>query len=296
MATATATTKKSQTKQARALRAKTYRGTHLRDLKGVYTWKDEKYPSITTLLKLLDKPALPRWAAKSVAEHVREFVEVRVPEGKLQWDAVQRYLTDVDELKEVPWKYAEKRRELGSTTHDITEQFALGTPINPDVFSEDVRANVVSYLDFCQTLKPVFLAAETGVINRGVGYACTLDSIMQLPSLFGEELCIVDYKNAKDVYFESCLQVNAQRVCEIVALKDGSEIPMPDCTRNLVLVFNEGGWRLFEWPVLPDAERFIYALRVLYGMKEHKAFEGLKKKYGSPEPPVVASRLFEEAN
>jgi hypothetical protein len=249
--------------KAQSLRDRTFRGTHMRDSRGVYAWKDERFPSITTLLKQLDKPALPRWAAKSVAEHVADFVNNVARRQRLSWAAIHKYLGDSESLKQVPWKYAEKRRDIGSTLHDIAEQVAGGATINPDVFADDIRPLVMAYLDFCDQEQPEFHAMETGCFNRTIGYACTLDSIMVLPR-FGNVSCICDYKTGKDVYQEAMLQVNAQRVCEFIGLRDGTEIPMPKCDRNLVLLIQETGWRLVECPVIENIEEILRALVTLY--------------------------------
>lgn len=257
----------AQGQEAQALRAQTYRGTHLRDSRGVYAWKDERFPSITTLLKQLDKPALPRWAAKSVAEHVADFVTNTVPNQKLPWKNVQEYLGNADELKQVPWKYAEKRRDIGSTVHDIGEQFVGGTIINPEVFADDIRPLVCNYLDFCTIEQPKFHAMETGCFNRQIGYACTLDTILELPR-FGSVLAVCDMKTGKDVYDEAVIQVNAQRIAQFVGLRDGTELPMPVCGMNLVLLIRETGWRLVECPIIPEIEDVLRALVTLYDYKQ----------------------------
>lgn len=256
-----------QGKEAQALRAQTYRGTHLRDTRGVYAWKDERFPSITTLLKVLDKPALPRWASKSVAEHVAEFVTKTVPEQKLPWPQVQAYLGNSDELKQVPWKYAEAKRDIGSNLHDIAEQVTGGVQVNPDVFADDLRPLVQSHLDFCATEQPEFHAMETGCFNRSIGYACTVDTIVRLPRL-GDVLAVMDYKTGKDVYDEAVIQVNAQRISEFVGLRDGTELPMPECKHNLVLLIQPSGWRLVECPVVPEIEDVLRALVTLYNYKK----------------------------
>lgn len=265
------TKQKEQGAKAQELRAQTYRGTHLRDSRGIYAWKEERFPSITTLLNVLNKPALPRWASKSVAEHVAEFVTRTVPEQKLPWRQVQKYLGDVDELKSVPWKYAERRRDIGSNLHDVAEQYIGGTPINPDVFADDLRPLVCAYIDFCQTERPEFHAMETGCFNRTIGYACTLDAIMALPR-FGNVLAVVDNKTGKAVYDEAVIQVNAQRIAEFVGLRDGTEIPMPICEHNLVLLIQEAGWQLVECPIIPNIEEVLAALVTIY----HHNQAGLK--------------------
>lgn len=263
------TSNRGQGRRAQELRKRAYRGTHMRDSRGVYAWKDETFPSITTLLKVLDKPALPRWAAKSVAEYVADFVTNVVPREQIKWSKIQAHLSDTEQLKDVPWKYAEARRNIGSSLHDVAEQFIDGAKIEPAVFSDDLRPLVENYIDFCKSERPEFYAMETAVFNRTIGYACTLDAIVRLPR-FGDVLCVMDNKTGKDIYPEAVIQVNAQRIAEFVGLADGSEIAMPPCPKNLVLLVQESGWKLAECPVLQEIKHILKALKILYAYNSGK--------------------------
>lgn len=268
--------------KAAELRQQTYRGTHMRDSKGVYTWKDERFPSITTLLKVLDKPALVRWAPKMVAEHVqriavdtRDFVNITVPAEKLGWPVVRQHLdtvlselADADAIKNVPWAYSEKKRDLGSTFHDIAEQIAGGTPINPDVFADDVRPLVRGFMQFVDDEMPEFLAMETGVFNRSIGYACTLDTIVDLPRR--KRRVVIDYKASADSYPEHSLQLAAQRFAEFVGLRDGSEIEMPETDGTMILCILPDGYRLLEWETQRSDLDDIGALVRLYQRNQRK--------------------------
>lgn len=268
--------------KAQDLRNLSYRGTHLRDSKGVYAWKDERFPSITTLLKVLDKPALVRWAPKMVAEHVsriatdaREFVNVTATEQKLRWPVIQSHLddvlgelSDVETLKGVPWAYSEKKRDLGSTFHDIAEQFAGGTPINPEIFADDVRPLVRGFLMFVEDELPEFLAMETGVFNRNVGYACTLDTIVDLTKR--KRRVVIDYKASADSYPEHSLQLAAQRFSEFIGLKDGNEIPMIETDGSMILLILPDGYRLLEWETRPEDMEDIRSLVGLYNRNQRK--------------------------
>ncbi len=268
--------------KAAELRQQTYRGTHLRDSKGVYAWKDERFPSITTLLKVLDKPALPRWASKSVAEYVADYVSRYVPEHKTGWKEVQEHLSDVEKLKNVPWAYAETKRDLGSNLHDIAEQVAGGTPVNPDVFADDVRPLVRGFLMFVEDECPEFLAMETGVFNRTVGYACTLDTVVNLPRRKRTVVC--DFKASKDSYAEHSLQVAAQRFAEFIGLRDGTEIPMMETDGAMILLVLPDGYKLLEWPTDAADLDDVAALATIYRRNQRKL------KY-----TVVAERTVEVA-
>jgi hypothetical protein len=247
-------------------KAQTYRGTLLRDQKGIYTWRDEKFPSVTSILSGMAKPALTYWAAKSVAEWVANYVSVTVPEQKLPWSEVQSRLSDVDKLKSVPWDYAEKRRDLGSTFHDVAERFAGGMTVNPEVFSSDIRPLVESFLRWVGDNNPEWHAMEAGVFNREHNYAGTMDTIMMLH----DRMVVLDYKSSKDSYPEHALQLAAYRHAEFLGLADGSEIPMPKTDGGIILLVQEKECKALEWPCGDEQFEAFLALRRLKNFTESK--------------------------
>lgn len=246
--------------KASELRAKTYRGTHLRDSRGIYAWKDEKFPSVTSILSQMAKPALTYWAAKMVSEHVADYVTHTVPDNKLPWHEVQSYLSDVDELKSTPWKYAEKRRDLGSTFHDIAERFAGGMEVHPEVFASDIRPLVESFLTWVDENQPEWFAMEAGVFNRTHNYAGTMDTIMMLNG----RMVVLDYKSSKDSYPEHALQLAAYRNAEFMGLADGSEIPMPNTEAGIILLVQEERCKALEWQCGEAEFEAFLALRRVY--------------------------------
>jgi hypothetical protein len=264
----------STTTKAQELRKQTYRGTQLRDSRGIYTWgatgKDEFFPSVTSILSQMAKPALTYWASKSVAEYVARYVTETVPEQKMAWADVQAHLSDIDKLKGVPWEYAEKRRDLGSTFHDIAERYAGGAKINPSVFASDVRPLVEAFLDWVESHKPEWLAMEAGVFNREHNYAGTMDTIMML---HGRPV-VLDYKSSKDSYPEHALQLAAYRKAQFLGLADGSEVPMPATEGGIILLVQESGCKALEWECGDAQFEAFLALRRVYDF----AKSGLKPK------------------
>lgn len=250
-------------------------GTSFRDSKGVYSWKNETYPSVTTILKVKDKPALPRWASKSVAEFVAAKCLV-MERGEMKGPELLTLLKDVDEIKQVPWKYAEKKRDMGSTFHSVAEQITLGNPVSPDAFSEDVRGYIVSFLRWIESTGAVFEANEFMCVSRKYGYAGTCDGLVKFPARDG--LTMIDFKTGKDSYSEHALQLAAYRNADFIAMQSGEEIPMPPTEAALVVLPKDdgSGCRLIEWET---------------GEKEMTAFLGLIAVYqwesGKPKQKEV---------
>lgn len=250
------------------MRQTAMQGTSFRDSKGVYNWKDESYPSATTILKVLDKPALPRWAANSVAEYVvgiAKKIESRELTGKEGLAA----LLDYDTLKQTPWAFAEKKRDMGSTFHSIAEQITLGHPIAPEAFAEDIRGYIVSFLNWMDDSGAVFEANEFMCLNRAFGYAGTCDGLIKLPNREG--LTIIDFKTGKASYREHALQLAAYRFAEVICLQDGSELAMPETLGTIVLLPNPdgSGCKSIEWPVgLAEFNTFASIIPVYKWMQE----------------------------
>jgi len=248
-------------------RDKRMHGTNFRDSKGIYTWKNERYPSVTTILKMKDKPALPRWASKSVAEFVKGEAERR-NRGEITGAQLMETILDVDRMKSAPWNYAEKKRDMGSTFHDVAEQITLGTPVSPAAFGDDVRGYIESFLLWLETWKPEFEASEFACFNRSVGYAGTCDALVRLNG----RLVAFDFKTGADSYDEHALQLSAYRHAEFIGLQDGTEEPMPETDGGCILLPQPDGSiaKLLEWPTGEAEFRSFSALKTIYDWAQTK--------------------------
>ena len=253
-------------------------GTDFRDSKGIYTWvgptgAEERFPSVTTILKCLDKPALPRWAAKSVAEFVKAICEKR-NRGEMTGQELMDQLMDTDTLKQTPWTYAEKKRDMGSTFHSVAEQITLGTPVSASVFGGDVKGYIESLLLWLQDERIVeFEASEFACFNREVGYAGTADNLhRRKDDIIGIRLFIGDWKTSPDSYIEHALQLAAYAHAEFIGLQDGTEEPMPKVDGACIILPQADGTKAkcVEWAV-GDAEfKTFCALKQVYDWQQSK--------------------------
>jgi len=244
---------------------KTMAGTTFRDSKGIYTWKDERYPSVTTILRNLDKPALPRWAAKSVAEYVAAQCKAK-ESGQISGADLFAHLQDVDALKGIPWSIRDAKRDIGSTLHQVAEQITLGTPIDPKVFAADIRPYVESFMAWHQSAGVVFEASEMALFNRSHSYAGTCDALVRI----GGRPLVLDYKTSSDTYEEHALQLAAYRHAEFIGMETGEEIAMPQTEGGAILLVGETGCRLMEWECSNDEFEVFLALRRIYDWRVDK--------------------------
>ena len=181
-----------------------------------YKLDGEWVPGVTTILGVLDKPALPKWAAKSVAEYVahnRAGVEHL-------WDMGERAL--VDALKSVPWEQRDKAGVRGTDVHLFAERILNGEEVDvPDHYVGHVES-CLAFMDDWR-ITPVLVEATVG--SREHAYAGKLDLIADSAHA---PRAIFDWKTAASgIYKETAFQLVAYAFAEFHG-EGGEEKPMAD--------------------------------------------------------------------
>ncbi len=212
-----------------------------RDRYGTYTWKSERFRSVTTILGgTLPKPALVSWAAKCVAQHVAERAR-ELEQKRIGGKALLRELLDADYLAKIPWQKRNAKADLGTCIHKVCEGVAAGELVNPKMFGA-LEGYVAAFLAWIEQMRPEYVAIEAEVFNREYGYAGTLDSIVRV----GGRTLIMDYKTSADTYPDHSLQLAAYRHAQFMVVGD-REIPMPATDGGAILLVHPSGCRLYEW-------------------------------------------------
>lgn len=163
-----------------------------------YKRNGEKLPSVTTILSLLDKPALVQWAANTSAEYIAERVQA-LPE--LTTDAI---LSICESAKKEFRKVSRKAMDIGTTVHTAVEQYIKtgATPLSP---SDEVLSAFIAFLEWEKANNVKYLQTELTIY--GDGYAGTLDLLCNL----GGKTYVVDFKTSTGIWPEMSLQLAAYR-------------------------------------------------------------------------------------
>lgn len=191
-------------------------------------------PSVTTILDVLDKPALTRWAAKSVAEFAvaNKDAWVGLPD-----DAA------TDMLKGSPWRTRDKAAATGTDAHSILESFANG--VVPQFLPPGVPTEVVNGLaEFWTTHTPKVIACEQTIWNSTIGYAGSFDLIAELDGVS----TLIDLKTSSGVYGTMGLQLAAYARGEEIITAEGSTTAMPRIDAFAILHVPQNGKK---WQLVP---------------------------------------------
>lgn len=192
---------------------------------------EQLLPSVTNVLQALSKPALPRWAARTVAEQawtLRESI------GKLERDEA------IDLLKGAPWRSSTRAASRGTNVHTLIEAMQIAEQWE-DVHVDDVTAPYAVQVE--KFLSKHDVAAEfTEVTLFGDGYAGTADFVGTIDSRY----VFADWKTGKDLYPEVALQLSALKHARWRVDDDGTlhEIHSPEAL--VAVLFTDKGFKVRE--------------------------------------------------
>lgn len=142
--------------------------------------------SVTTILGVIDKPALTGWLKKMVyqatVDGAKDYVEVLAIVNKISKDAM----------------------DLGTRVHEYAEHY--GTSVTP-VKYDDCMGYYKAYHQWLLDYSPELIENETTVTSKKYGYKGTLDKIVRIN---GKKV-LVDLKTGKYIYETVELQASAYK-------------------------------------------------------------------------------------
>lgn len=143
-------------------------------------------PSVTTILKIVDKPALTYWLQKEIFNATLDGAET-FAQAKAKVDAISK-----------------KAMDVGLRVHEYVGHHGSGiVPVKYDDLMNYYKAYHQWLLDY----KPVILENEVTVTSKKYGYKGTLD---RLARVNGKKV-LIDLKTGKGVYDSVELQTSAYR-------------------------------------------------------------------------------------
>ena len=184
-----------------------------------YKYKGKKYPSVTTITSMLNKPALVQWAANCACDYIIDELEKKNLKAYLGEEEIllgTRQLFNRDELYSIIEsarknyrKVSAKALDVGSAVHHAIEQY-LQTGEEPQAPSDQVLAGFVAFLEWEKLQLMEALETEQTIYNEELEYAGTADLICNLDF----KKYIIDFKTAKGIYPEYRYQIAAYRQCD----------------------------------------------------------------------------------
>lgn len=224
----------------------------------------ERVPGVTSVLGVLDKPALVGWAAKMTAGAAADKIESLARIAETSKEAAGGAILDLaadrraleDDLKRARFRRTGAAIERGEDAHARIEQRALGI----DELSAAVPWADRAYDEFVAEFDAEPVAIEATAWSEEHGYAGTFDGVWRIGAFGGRNL-LLDVKTGNGVYGETALQLAAYRYAGALITPHGEQEAMPAIHGAAVWWVRPEGWALYPVRVEgADFDGFLAAL------------------------------------
>lgn len=170
----------------------------------LYTVNDVIVPGVTTVLGVIDKPALIPWAVRETVDHIRG---VWLPDKEYTEGQIKAILSDA---KSARFRTSQKALTIGSDAHDWVERYIKSRifDIPPPELPEypPVLSAATSYIEWENSVGTIsYITSERRVASLKYMYSGTVDIMMRLDS----SLVVADIKTSKAIYPEYYIQCAA---------------------------------------------------------------------------------------
>lgn len=201
--------------------------------KHAYYLNGVKMTGVTSILGVIDKPALIQWSANMAVDYVASNLM-----SAITYPLDNNKITEVFNLARKAWaKNRDSAGGIGTQCHYWIEQFVKakinGSEYIPNYESENVKKMVEKFIEWSVNENITFLLSEQKIYSTEHFYAGTVDIVFEK----GGKKYIGDIKTAKDIYSTNYLQMAGYHICfeELGKLKDLAGY----CVINIPKIVNE---------------------------------------------------------
>jgi len=159
-----------------------------------YTWGGRFVPGVTTVLKVLNKPALVPWAARMAADHWLSAVT----DGRTDYEAIHK------ESRGAHSKKSKGAANIGNNVHEYAECYFKKLDL-PKLKTDQAKRGAEAFHKWIDSRHVRILASERRVFSKEFYYAGTCDFIAEIDGILG----VGDIKTSSGIYPEMRLQTAA---------------------------------------------------------------------------------------
>ena len=167
-----------------------------------YELNEVQYPGVTTILNILEKPALVPWASGCAVDYIHDNLKaIQNPSGPHTVDHILR------EARQAHRLVGDKAKDIGTITHDAVEQYVKHGKDAVGEMSDEVENSMIAFWDWESKNHVTWEESELTVFNTVIGYSGTFDAIAVVNGV----RYLVDFKTSKAIYDEYKYQLAAYR-------------------------------------------------------------------------------------
>lgn len=160
----------------------------------------EKVPSVTTALSIINKPALVNWAANMAADSIAEALKPGVSYDELELQTI------IEAGRKAHYQRKTDAGLTGTFVHKWVEDYIKGK--NPGMpVNKNLQEAINRFLEWVNRHKVEFLLSEQQIYSRKYNYTGTLDFICKIDG----KMYVGDMKTSTGIYPEYLVQTAAYR-------------------------------------------------------------------------------------
>lgn len=224
-----------------------------------YKYNDRIIPSVTTILSIINKPALVAWAANTAIKSVKEQISPGVSYDELQLEAIFESSRIAHVKKKID------AGNYGTFMHDWIEKYIQNGDNNLPV-APILRESVNNFILWVKKNNVKFLVSEQIIFSKKYEYAGKLDTICMING----ELYLIDWKTSNGIY---PLEMGAQLAAYKLAREEefgeeykGIGIVRIDKVDGSLQIWKTENTQIFEYT-------FLYALMLYKQSQQIKLLE-----------------------
>lgn len=143
-----------------------------------YPYKDKKFPTITTINDILNKPALTQWSANLTVAYIKEHLKEMITDEQIEY-----YLGSKGKAKTAYRQVSKEAMDTGSIVHDAIHAHLSG--VKPENILKDNESAINAFLAFLEwgdkaKLKPIALEKVLIDPEHEIGGTCDYIGEMEI--------------------------------------------------------------------------------------------------------------------
>lgn len=159
-----------------------------------YFWAGQPVPGVTSILKVLDKPALMPWAIGVT----RDYWLAQVTAGRTDWAKIHKESWNASKL------ISKTAADIGKNVHAYAEAHFKKLPL-PELLSDQAKLGVEAFHKWLDSHKIEIMASERMVFSKEYYYSGTCDFVAKVDGV----LTVGDIKTSSGIYNDMRLQTAA---------------------------------------------------------------------------------------
>lgn len=138
-----------------------------------YPYNGKKFPTVTSILDILNKPALVQWSANSTVQYIRDNIKEMVTDEQVDYH-----------LKKAKTAYREiskKAMDIGSIVHDAIHAYLANTDYDKILEGNDKAINAfLAFLEWADKVKIKPIALEQVLLDTKYEFGGTVDFVGEI--------------------------------------------------------------------------------------------------------------------